>query len=89
MVRARPFSKRENCKDIPRCKIRRVKNINRKRVSLIADKKSKNIPASAMQKSIENDTLKVYGWLYNIKTGEVEYLESKDGEFKPLDEYKE
>ena len=42
-----------------------------------------------MQKSIENDTLKVYGWLYNIKTGEVEYLDSKVGEFKPLDEYQE
>jgi len=71
----------------PDAKLKELRRLTEKESVILQIKNLKTYPQ--VQKGIENVTLKVYGWLYNIKTGEVEYLDSKVGEFKPLNEYKE
>ncbi len=71
----------------PDAKLRELKQLTEKESVRLQMANLKTYPQ--VQKAIEDGSLKVYGWLYNIRTGEVEYLDSKDGEFKPLDEYEE
>jgi len=71
----------------PDAKLKELRRLTEKESVRLQMKNLKTYPQ--VQKGIENGTLKVYGWIFDIRTGEVEYLDSKDGEFKPLDEYGE
>jgi len=71
----------------PDAKLKELKRLTEKESVRLQMKNLKTYPQ--VQKGIEDGTLRVYGWLYDIRTGEVEYLDSKDGEFRPLDEYEE
>ena len=35
---------------------------------------------------VENDTLHIHGWVYDIESGEIEYYDPDEGRFKSLSE---
>jgi carbonic anhydrase len=37
-----------------------------------------------VKKGVENGTLHIYGWIYNIETGEIEYYDPDESQFKSL-----
>jgi carbonic anhydrase len=37
-----------------------------------------------VKEGVENGTLHIYGWIYNIETGEIEYYDPDASEFKVL-----
>ncbi len=70
-------------------------NANEKELKRYTEKESVKLQLENLktypqvQDGISSGSLKVYGWLYDIRSGSVDYLDENSGEFKPLDEYEE